>query len=77
MGLVEMDLSSIVGDQTQRGSVPRKMAKNGRGQPSSFLVLSQIFTQSSMHENPPWRAYCDPACNLGEGNDCIRKPGLL
>ncbi len=26
--------------------------KNGRGQPSSFLVLSQILTQSSMHENP-------------------------
>ena len=77
MGLVEMDLSSIVGDQTQRGSVSRKMAKDGKGQPSSFLVLSQIFTQSSMHGNPPWRAYYDPACNLGEGIDCIGTPGLL
>jgi hypothetical protein len=76
-GLVEMDLSSIVGDQTQRGSVSRKMAKDGKGQPSSFLVLSQIFTQSSMHGNPPWRAYYDPACNLGEGIDCIGTPGLL
>ena len=51
--------------------------KNGRGQPSSSLVLSQIFTQSSMHGNPPWRACYDPACNLGEGIDCIGTPGLL
>jgi len=60
------------------GECAAQDGKNGRGQPSSFLVLSQIFTQSSMHENPPLEtAYCDPACNLGEGNDCIRTPGLL
>ena len=71
-------LELYCGPPDSAGECAAQDGKNGRGQPSSFLVLSQIFTQSSMHENPPLEtAYCDPACNLGEGNDCIKTPGLL
>ncbi len=52
--------------------------KNGRGQPSSFLVLSQIFTQSSMHENPPpWRQHIATRLVIWGDNERRKTPGLL
>jgi hypothetical protein len=57
------ELELYRGRSDSAGECAAQDGKNGRGQPSSFLVLSQIFTQSSMHENPP-------------PGDSILRPGL-